>query len=242
MQTILTVLQVFLSLGLIGLILIQHGKGADAGAAFGSGASATVFGARGSGSFLTRATAILATLFFLTSMGLAYYATQVSEPKTIMDRVEQPAPVAPAPISDIPAVPGAEEPGGASPAQSDVPVGITIDGEPATGDREASAEPGSAESQEGAAVSSGQLEPAMDETGRASEESVPATTDDAVVGPSESVSSPPDADAPATSAPESADEAQETGAPAIAEPVIEASDDAPVEPSSEPAPQSDQAR
>ncbi len=79
MQTILTVAQVFLSLGLIGLVLIQHGKGADAGAAFGSGASQTVFGAQGTGSFLTRITAIVATLFFLTSMALAYYATQSND-------------------------------------------------------------------------------------------------------------------------------------------------------------------
>lgn len=124
MQTILTVMQVFLSLGLIGLILIQHGKGADAGAAFGSGASATVFGARGSGSFLTRTTGIMATMFFLTSMALAYYATKGSEPVTIMDRVDErtiivPPPVA-APTSDIPAIPGGEE----RDSQSDVPVGL----------------------------------------------------------------------------------------------------------------------
>ncbi|HSO83900.1 preprotein translocase subunit SecG [Thiocapsa sp.] len=124
MQTILTVMQVFLSLGLIGLILIQHGKGADAGAAFGSGASATVFGARGSGSFLTRTTGIMATMFFLTSMALAYYATKGSEPVTIMDRVDErtiivPSPVA-APTSDIPAIPGGEQ----VDSPSDVPVGL----------------------------------------------------------------------------------------------------------------------
>ena len=85
MQTILTVLQLFLSLGLIGLILIQHGRGADAGAAFGSGASSTVFGSRGSGSFLSRTTAVLAALFFLTSMALAYYAAQGSKPAGLMD-------------------------------------------------------------------------------------------------------------------------------------------------------------
>lgn len=131
MQTILTVMQVFLSLGLIGLILIQHGKGADAGAAFGSGASATVFGARGSGSFLTRTTGIMATMFFLTSMALAYYATKGSEPVTLMDRVDErtivvPPPVA-APTSDIPAIPGAE---GTAPGdgQSDVPVGLVSEG------------------------------------------------------------------------------------------------------------------
>jgi preprotein translocase subunit SecG len=114
MQTILTVAQVFFSLGLIGLVLIQHGKGADAGAAFGSGASQTVFGAQGSGSFLTRFTAIVATLFFLTSMALAYYATQGNEPAGLMDQLGDTATIAaperndskPVPTSDIPAVPG----------------------------------------------------------------------------------------------------------------------------------------
>ncbi|MBB1074296.1 preprotein translocase subunit SecG [Rhodoferax sp. 4810] len=92
MQTLLTVVHLLLALGLIGLVLIQHGKGADAGAAFGSGASATVFGARGSGNFLSRTTSILATLFFLTSIILAYYASQVGEPKGLMDEVAIPAP------------------------------------------------------------------------------------------------------------------------------------------------------
>lgn len=124
MQTLFTVMQVFLSLGLIGLILIQHGKGADAGAAFGSGASATVFGARGSGSFLTRTTAIMATLFFLTSMALAYYATQGADQVTVMDEVDErtliePQPVAP-PSSDIPAIPGSEAP--SAEGETDVPV------------------------------------------------------------------------------------------------------------------------
>ena len=60
------------AIALVALVLLQHGKGADAGAAFGSGASQTVFGSQGSGSFLTRATAILATVFFVTSLILAY--------------------------------------------------------------------------------------------------------------------------------------------------------------------------
>jgi preprotein translocase subunit SecG len=89
MQTILTIMHLLLALGLIGLVLIQHGKGADAGAAFGSGASATVFGARGSGNFLSRSTAILATAFFLTSIALAYFATKVGEPAGLMDGLEQ---------------------------------------------------------------------------------------------------------------------------------------------------------
>lgn len=73
MFTVLLVIHVFMAIGLIGLVLIQHGKGADAGAAFGSGSSATVFGSQGSASFLTRLTAVLATGFFITSMTLAYY-------------------------------------------------------------------------------------------------------------------------------------------------------------------------
>lgn len=107
MQTILTVVQLVLSLGLIGLVLIQHGRGADAGAAFGSGASATVFGARGSGSFLSRATAVLATLFFLTSMALAYYAAKAGKVEDLMDGVEIQEPVVPAevPRVEIPPVP-----------------------------------------------------------------------------------------------------------------------------------------
>jgi len=82
---ILVVFHVFISLALIGLILIQHGKGADAGAAFGSGASATVFGSQGSGSFLTRTTAVLATLFFVTSLTLAYFTIQRIEPKSVLE-------------------------------------------------------------------------------------------------------------------------------------------------------------
>jgi len=113
MQTILVVFHLFLALVLVGLILIQHGKGADAGAAFGSGASSTVFGAQGSASFLTRMTAGLATLFFLTSMAMAYYAAQGREDKGVMESIQQPesveAPVAPAPTvtTDVPVVPSA---------------------------------------------------------------------------------------------------------------------------------------
>ncbi len=104
MQTILTVVHLFLALGLIGLVLIQHGKGADMGAAFGSGASATVFGARGSGNFLSRTTGILAALFFVTSMVLAYYASQIGGPVGLMDTLDQ-VPVAPlVKPAEIPAV------------------------------------------------------------------------------------------------------------------------------------------
>ncbi|ORU93400.1 MAG: preprotein translocase subunit SecG [Cycloclasticus sp. symbiont of Bathymodiolus heckerae] len=72
---------------MIGLILIQHGKGADAGAAFGSGASGTVFGAKGSGSFMSRSTAILAAMFFSTSLTLAYLGGNRSAPENIIDNI-----------------------------------------------------------------------------------------------------------------------------------------------------------
>ena len=76
---VLLSVHVFIALMLIGLVLFQRGKGADAGTGFGAGASATVFGARGSANFLSRTTAILATIFFATSLGLAYLAGQPVE-------------------------------------------------------------------------------------------------------------------------------------------------------------------
>ena len=74
METIILIVHVLLALAIVGLVLLQQGKGADAGASFGAGASQTVFGSQGSGNFLTRTTAILATGFFLTSLGLAVVA------------------------------------------------------------------------------------------------------------------------------------------------------------------------
>ena len=111
MQTVLVVVHLFLAAGVIGLVLMQHGKGADAGAAFGSGSSGTVFGAAGSANFLSRATAILATFFFLTSLGLAWFAMQSVERPGLMAEPTEPAieipATAPAPVSEVPAVPGA---------------------------------------------------------------------------------------------------------------------------------------
>ncbi|OGA20106.1 MAG: preprotein translocase subunit SecG [Betaproteobacteria bacterium RIFCSPLOWO2_12_FULL_63_13] len=71
----LLVVHVIAALAIIGLVLLQHGKGADMGAAFGSGASGSLFGATGSANFLSRTTAIFAAIFFMTSLGLAYQAT-----------------------------------------------------------------------------------------------------------------------------------------------------------------------
>ncbi len=76
MEFIVWLLHVLVSVAVIGLVLMQHGKGADMGAAFGSGSSGSLFGATGSANFLSRTTAVLATLFFLTSMGLTYFSGQ----------------------------------------------------------------------------------------------------------------------------------------------------------------------
>lgn len=80
LHTLILVAHVVVAVALIALVLLQQGKGADAGAAFGSGASATMFGSRGSASFLSRTTGILATVFFLTSLTLAYFSTQTVTP------------------------------------------------------------------------------------------------------------------------------------------------------------------
>ena len=86
-NSILTISQVLLSVSLIALVLMQHGKGADAGAAFGSGASASVFGARGSGNFLSKATGIIATLFFIVCLSLAYVTSNRQVPDSLTESV-----------------------------------------------------------------------------------------------------------------------------------------------------------
>lgn len=93
MFTVILAIHIIVAIAMSGLILIQHGKGADAGASFGSGAAGTVFGASGSASFLTRATAILATIFFITSLALAYHAQKQAEDQL---RLDVPAVSAPA--------------------------------------------------------------------------------------------------------------------------------------------------
>ncbi|WFF38522.1 preprotein translocase subunit SecG [Moraxella nasibovis] len=85
MFTVLLALHIIIAIAMVGFILLQHGKGADAGASFGAGAAGTVFGAAGSANFMTRATAILATIFFVTSMGLAWYAQEQAEAQRRLD-------------------------------------------------------------------------------------------------------------------------------------------------------------
>ena len=90
--TLVLVVHVLAALGVIGLVLLQHGKGADVDAAFGSGASGSLFGASGSANFLSRTTAILAAVFFLSSLGLAYLANvKPKASSSIMDTGAPPA-------------------------------------------------------------------------------------------------------------------------------------------------------
>ena len=89
LYSILVAIDVLLAIAIIGLVLIQHGKGADAGAAFGSGASGTVFGAQGSASFLTKLTTVLAVLFFANSLWLAHLASNRPVAESVIDAVEE---------------------------------------------------------------------------------------------------------------------------------------------------------
>ena len=86
LQTGILILHVFVAASLIGLVLLQRGKGAEAGAAFGAGASGTVFGAQGSANFLSHTTAVLAAVFFMTSLTLAYFSSQTTEPLSILEQ------------------------------------------------------------------------------------------------------------------------------------------------------------
>jgi preprotein translocase subunit SecG len=84
-ETLVLIGHLLVAMTIVLLVLLQRGKGAEAGTGFGAGASGTVFGARGSASFFSRATAILATLFFATSLALAYFSTQTAAPERLVE-------------------------------------------------------------------------------------------------------------------------------------------------------------
>ena len=102
---VILAVQILAALGMIGLILVQHGKGADMGAAFGSGSSGSLFGASGSANFLSRTTAVLAAVFFITTLALAYFGN--SRPASSGSVLETPAAVIPVSGSAADAVPAA---------------------------------------------------------------------------------------------------------------------------------------
>lgn len=119
MYQVIIVIHVLLGMGIIGLVLMQQGRGADAGAAFGSGASGSVFGAQGTASFLSRTTAIFATLFFITSLSLAFLSGKTAQVVDIMQTttVEKPAADLPAVQGAAPAAPAAVVPAPAAPTE-----------------------------------------------------------------------------------------------------------------------------
>jgi preprotein translocase subunit SecG len=108
--TIILTVQMLSALAMIGLILVQHGKGADMGAAFGSGGSGSLFGASGSANFLSRTTAILATVFFVSTLALAYFGNL--RPSSSGSVLESAAPAAPA-AATVPVAPAAPASGAA---------------------------------------------------------------------------------------------------------------------------------
>src|SRR3974390_2358471 len=122
LHTAATIVHVLFAIAIVGLVLLQRGRGADAGAGFGAGASGTVFGARGSASFLSRLTATFAALFFVTSLTLAYLGGCQSGPTSVIDRVtvpETPTAGAPVPENTAPSsssVPSTAEAPAATPA------------------------------------------------------------------------------------------------------------------------------
>ena len=119
MFNLVVVVQVISALSIIALVLLQHGKGADMGAAFGSGASGSLFGATGSANFLSRTTAVLAAVFFVTSLSLAYLAS--SAPKT-SGSVMQDAVKSQSVSGGVPVVPGsAESPADSGSKAKDIP-------------------------------------------------------------------------------------------------------------------------
>jgi preprotein translocase subunit SecG len=107
---LVVVVQVLSALVIIGLVLLQHGKGADMGAAFGSGASGSLFGATGSSNFLSKSTAVAAAIFFASTLALAYFGNtrHVSTGTSLMDRVA--VPTSKAPAAPAPATPAAPAP------------------------------------------------------------------------------------------------------------------------------------
>lgn len=135
MYQVLLVFQLLVAAGLIGLVLLQQGRGADAGAAFGSGSAGSIFGSRGPASFLAKLTALLALLFFMNSIGLAYYTTRTVDRGSVVERFQEQSPNDlpagdEAGTADIPAgVAGESEPG-ESGAPSDVPARPDSSGEP----------------------------------------------------------------------------------------------------------------
>ncbi len=128
-MNLVLVVQLLAAIVMIGLVLVQHGKGADMGASFGSGASGSLFGATGSANFLSRSTAVCAAVFFVCTLALAFFSNNASmrvpEPTSVLDRAAPP--VAPGASAALPALPAAALPAlpaAALPAPASAPGAI----------------------------------------------------------------------------------------------------------------------
>ena len=117
METFVMAVHVLASVAVIGLVLLQHGKGADLGAAFGSGTSGSLFGVSGSSNFLSRATSVLVTVFFITSLTLAYLSSSREEGSSVIKDAVQTT----APVSEVPADAASKDGQPAETTAEDVP-------------------------------------------------------------------------------------------------------------------------
>ena len=121
MQQILLIVQILIAVGLVAMVLLQQGRGADAGASFGGGSSGSLFGSRGPASFLSKLTAGLAALFFANSLALAYISSHSVERRSVVERVQTQSVSEGSGLQgeegDVPVLPG----GGGDPAAQDVP-------------------------------------------------------------------------------------------------------------------------
>jgi preprotein translocase subunit SecG len=118
LETLLLVVHLIVAAVVCGFVLMQHGKGADMGAAFGSGSSGSLFGAAGSANFLSRTTAILATVFFLTSIGLTFFGSIKGKPQGLELGVMEKVAPAPPKATDVPRPADVPAPSGAAPVGS----------------------------------------------------------------------------------------------------------------------------
>jgi len=131
LETVVLVLHLLVAAAICGFVLLQHGKGADMGAAFGSGSSGSLFGAAGSANFLSRTTAMLATVFFVTSIALTYFGSKHGVPQGIMEKPGVMEQVVPAKPGDVPqaapstnAAPAPAPNGAATPAPGTAPADV----------------------------------------------------------------------------------------------------------------------
>ena len=121
--TIVLAVQMLSALGMIGLILVQHGKGADMGAAFGSGGSGSLFGASGSANFLSRSTAVLAAIFFVCTLALAYFGNlKPAGSSSVLESAPVAAPAPATPASGAAQIPGSAPATSASGVPAPAPV------------------------------------------------------------------------------------------------------------------------